>query len=249
LLPFLDFSFSAVAFFSKYPDAAQPPPVLFICARSSPQVPSARLLPQAPFLLLCRCPPSLFFLAPSRISSTAPSCSNSSVATPSRSSLLGFRRARKLPYVLCSSSRTQPRSSQPPCASARRSPCARSRLAPYARARAPASPRHRSSLACPSARRVSPLRGAPRMLARALHPLDTGALWLAPLRAEFLLCVACLGCLPALSSTARREVPARKLSVGRAQSSLFAVESLACCPCRRSSLVVRSGVGCRRFRH
>jgi hypothetical protein len=59
LPPSLDFSFSAVAFFSKYPDAAQPPPVLSICPRSSPQVPSTRLLPQAPFLLLCRCPKPL----------------------------------------------------------------------------------------------------------------------------------------------------------------------------------------------
>ncbi|NP_001351241.1 uncharacterized protein LOC100278027 [Zea mays] len=52
----------------------------------------------------------------------------------------------------------------------------------------------------------------------SLHPLDTGALWLTSLRAEFLLCAARLGCLPALSSTTLHEVPTRKLSVGRAPS-------------------------------
>jgi hypothetical protein len=51
------------------------------------------------------------------------------------------------------------------------------------------------------------------------------------------------------SPAERREVPTRKLSVGRLRSSLFAVKLLACCSRHRSSLAVCSTVGCRRFRH
>nr|ACG43789.1 hypothetical protein [Zea mays] len=65
-------------------------------------------------------------------------------------------------------------------------------------------------------------------ICRSLHPLDTEALWLTPLRAEFLLCAARLGCVQVLSSTARHEVPTCKLSVGRAPS------------CRISSSPLRS---------
>jgi hypothetical protein len=111
---------------------------------------------------------------PALISSSPQHASSSSGSLPAPlpvpQASSSWRPARSPPPCPpCSSSRTQPRSSQPPCASARRSSCARSRLAPYARA-CPASPRHRSSLACPSARRVSPMCGAPGMLAGAqLH--------------------------------------------------------------------------------
>jgi hypothetical protein len=213
LLPFSDFSFSAVAFFSKYPDAAQPPPILFICARSSPHVPNARLLPQAPFLLLCRRPKPLL---------------------PGAQPDLLHRALRAPPALL-------PRPAVPPCSDFVR---------PASSPTCSAPPATRSCVppSLPALARVvlhALGRASLPTHARALHPLDTGALWLAPLRAEFLLCAARLGCLSTLSSTACHEVPARKLSVGRARSSLFAVESSARCPCRRSSLAVHSGVGCR----
>jgi hypothetical protein len=109
----------------------------------------------------------------------------------------------------------------PPCSSSCRQP--RSSQPPYASAR-------RSSSACS--------RLAPYARARALHLLDTEALWLAPLRAEFLLCATRLGCLPALSSTARREVPTHKLPVGcappSARLSPSARDTHRACSCARS---------------